>query len=76
MTLETLGQAAVRRNSLAADLLGRAGLAERAGTGIERMRVEAMSRGYPVPEFKEDTFVTVVFRPYPKTLTDIEQRDI
>ena len=66
MTLETLGQAAVCRNLLVADLLGRVGLGERAGTGIERMRVEALSQGYPEPEFKEDTFVTVVFRPIPK----------
>ena len=75
VTLETLGQAAVRRNPLVADLLARAGLVERAGTGIERMRVEALSRGYPEPEFKEDTFVTVVFRPHPKTLTDREQQN-
>ena len=34
VTLETLGQAAVRRNPLVADLLARAGLVERAGTGI------------------------------------------
>ena len=74
VTLETLGQAAVRRNPLVADLLARARLVERAGTGIERMRVEALSRGYPEPEFKEDTFVTVVFRPHPKTLTDKEQQ--
>ena len=75
VTLETLGQAAVRRNPLVADLLARAGLVERAGTGIERMRVEALSRGYPEPEFKEDTFVTVAFRPHPKTLTDREQQN-
>ena len=75
VTLETLGQAAVRRNPLVADLLGRVGLVERAGTGIGRMRTEALSRGYPEPEFKEDTFVTVVFRPHPKTLTDREQQD-
>lgn len=75
VTLETLGQAAVRRNPLVADLLGRVGLVERAGTGIERMRVEALSRGYPEPEFKEDTFVTVIFRQHPKTLTDMELRD-
>ena len=76
VTLETLGQAAVRRNPLVADLLARSGLVERAGTGIERMRVEALSRGYPEPEFKEDTFVTVVFCPHPKTLTEREQQDI
>ena len=75
VTLETLGQAAVRRNPLVADLLGRVGLVERAGTGIGRMRTEALSRGYPEPEFKEDAFVTVVFRPHPKTLTDREQQD-
>lgn len=74
VTLATLGQAAVRRNPLVADLLGRVGLVERAGTGIGRMRVEALSRGYPEPEFKEDSFVTVVFRPHPKTLTDREQQ--
>ena len=57
-------------------LLARVGLGERAGTGVERMRVEAVSRGYPEPEFREDTFVTVVFHPHPKTLTDREQQDI
>ena len=57
-------------------LLARVGLVERAGTGLERMRMEAVSRGYPEPEFKEDTFVTVVFRPHSKTLTDKEQQDI
>ena len=69
------GQAAVRCTTLVADLLGRVGLLERAGTGIERMRVEALSQGYPEPEFKEDTFVTVVFRPHPKILTDREQQN-
>ena len=70
--LETLGQAAGCRNPMVADLLARV---ERAGTGIERMRVEALSRCYPEPEFQEDTFVTVVFRPHPKTLTDREQQN-
>ena len=75
MTLETLGKVALRRNPLVADLLARVGLVERAGTGTERMRVEAVSRGYPEPEFKEDTFVTVIFRPHPKALTDREQQN-
>ena len=58
-----LGHKSVRRNPIIADLFHRIGFIEKAGTGIPRMRQEALELGYPEPQFQIDGFFSVIFLP-------------
>ena len=66
LTAAELGRRSVRRNPLISDLLHRIEFIEKAGTGIRRIREEALARRCPEPTFKADSFVTVTFRPDPE----------
>ena len=63
ITADTLGRKCARRNPLIADLLQRIGIIEKAGTGIGRMRGEAIAHGIPEPSFEAGAFFTATFRP-------------
>lgn len=63
LTLADLGRKSIRRNALVADLLHRIGFIEKAGAGIRRSRDEARELDCPEPEFEDDSFETVTFRP-------------
>ncbi len=65
MTLADLGRKSVRRNALLADLLHRIDFIEKAGTGVKRMRDEALEGGYPEPVWEANGFTTAIFRPNP-----------
>ena len=64
---EQFGTRSVRRNMLIADLLQRIGYIEKAGTGIRRMREEAIAHGCPEPRFDPGGFFATTFWPLPRT---------
>ncbi len=64
VTLDNMEERSVRRNPLISDMLNRAGLAERAGSGVRKILKEAALVGCPEPEFLSDgSFVKVRFWP-------------
>ncbi|MBN1672400.1 MAG: winged helix-turn-helix transcriptional regulator [Kiritimatiellae bacterium] len=71
-----LGRKSVRRNPLIADLLHRIAFIEKAGTGINRMRNDARSHGYPEPTFEDGTFFTESFFPTPAAEADRGTREL
>jgi ATP-dependent DNA helicase RecG len=56
------GRKAVHRNGLIADLLHRADMTERIGSGIKRMRDAMRAMNLPAPKFDFTGFFTVTFR--------------
>ena len=66
LTPEQFGTRSVRRNALIADLLLRIGFIEKAGTGIRRMREDAVDHGCPEPRFDQTGFFAATFWPLPK----------
>jgi ATP-dependent DNA helicase RecG len=57
---EDFGKRTLARNPLVAALLNRAGYIEKLGTGIPRIRQSMLEAGLPEPDFKFDSFFTVV----------------
>lgn len=68
ITLETLGTRSSRRNPLLADIMARAGVGEKMGTGISYMRRESILHGSGEPTFEDNEFFSVVFSPHPETV--------
>ena len=58
---EEFGKKSVRRNPLIADILHRAGLIEKLGTGINRMKEVMLKYGLKKPIYKFNDFFTVIF---------------
>lgn len=69
MSLDELGNRAVRRNRMLADLMQRTGYIENAGTGIARIREFLSSNNNPPPKFVATNFFTVHLQIRPKNLT-------
>ena len=67
ITVDTLGSRSRRRNQVLADIMFRAGVGEKMGTGVSYMRRESILNGNPEPEFLDSDFFSVVFRPHPYT---------
>lgn len=61
MTHADLGSRSVRRNEIIADLLHRARMIERAGTGISRILNETRNLGCPDPKFESNGFFVATF---------------
>jgi ATP-dependent DNA helicase RecG len=59
---EDFGKRTLARNPLIAALLNRAGYIEKLGTGIPRIKQSMLEAGLPEPEFKFDSFFTVVLK--------------
>ena len=59
---EDFGKRTLARNPLVAALLHRAGYIEKLGTGIPRIRQSMLQAGLPEPDFKFDSFFTVVLK--------------
>ena len=68
ITLETLGTRSSRRNPLLADIMARAGVGEKMGTGISYIRRESILHGSGEPKFEDNGFFSVVFSPHPETV--------
>jgi len=68
ITLETLGTRSNRRNPLLADIMSRAGVGEKMGTGISYMRRESVLHGSGEPKFEDNGFFSVFFTPHPDTV--------
>lgn len=68
ITLETLGTRSNRRNPLLADIMSRAGVGEKMGTGISYMRRESVLHGCGEPKFEDNGFFSVFFTPHPDTV--------
>jgi len=67
--VDELGNRAVRRNRMLADLMQRIGYIENAGTGISRIKESLKNNNNPPPEFIVTNFFTVKMRIRPKNLT-------
>ena len=67
ITVDTLGSRSRRRNPVLADIMFRAGVGEKMGTGVSYMRRESILNGNPEPEFLDSDFFSVIFRPHPYT---------
>jgi ATP-dependent DNA helicase RecG len=76
MELSDLGSKSVRRNGLIADLLHRIEFIEKAGTGVRRMRDEALEQGCSEPVFIEGGFFSAVFRPNPAFQAEAEAQSL
>ena len=71
-TMETIENITVRRNPKICELLQRAGLAERIGSGIKKMRQSCQDAGCKPPKFETDPlFFRVSFASNPKTQRSI-----
>ncbi|MBI5389811.1 putative DNA binding domain-containing protein [Candidatus Woesearchaeota archaeon] len=62
LTKERLGEIAVRRNPLIADLFYRINLVEKMGTGIKRMQEECIKQGNITLEIKTNGYFIATFR--------------
>ena len=67
IAVDTLGSRSRRRNPVLADIMFRAGVGEKMGTGVSYMRRESILNGNPEPEFLDSDFFSVIFRPHPYT---------
>ncbi len=56
------GKISVRRNERLADLFFRMDKAERAGTGIRRMKEAMAMAGLPAPGIRQTGFYTIIFK--------------
>lgn len=74
LTQAEFGKRSIRRNALIADLLQRISFAEKAGTGIRRMREDAKKAGCPEPTFEANGFFTVTFRPRPPQVDQVPHK--
>ncbi len=63
MTIDDLGTLSVHRNPIISDIFFRAGLIEKIGSGIRRIRDIIKSQGGKMPEFKStETYFQIVIR--------------
>lgn len=67
LTVEDLGRRSVRRNSMIADLMYRAGYVEQVGSGIPRMREMLSRNGNPPFELSSTNFFTLRLYPAPRS---------
>lgn len=67
VTLRTMEKTSVRRNPLICDLLQKAGLAERIGSGIAKMNRICQQEGCEPPRFESDHYFKAVFSSNPET---------
>ena len=66
VTLRTMEKTSVRRNPLICDLLQKAGLAERIGSGIAKMNRICQQEGCAPPRFESEHYFKATFSPNPE----------
>ena len=68
VTLENIENVSIRRNPMVCDILQRAGLAERVGSGIKKMQKVCQDEGCEPPAFEaEQHYFKAIFTSNPKT---------
>lgn len=67
VTLENIERTSIRRNPMISDLLQRAGLAERVGSGIAKMNRICQQEGCDPPSFESAHYFKAIFPSNPKT---------
>lgn len=68
VTLQNIEHTSVRRNSVICEMLHRAGLGERIGSGIKKMKQICLDGGYEPPTYDAaQHYFTAAFTPHPRT---------